>query len=144
MRRCLHGVLALAFVALVAVAPARASVVINEIMYNSSFSPDIEFIELYNTGPAAQNLVDWYLLDNSNAHPHCNLVGTLAVGHYLVVAADTALFTSATASPTCPAATGRLPPTDTARPSSWSIRSWTTPSARTGWPAPTPAALPGW
>ena len=92
MRRCLHGVLALAFVALVAAAPARASVVINEIMYNSSFSPDIEFIELYNTGPAAQNLVDWYLLDNSNAHPHCNLVGTLAVGHYLVVAADTALF----------------------------------------------------
>ena len=92
MRRRLCASLAFVFAALLATAPARASVVINEIMYNSNFSPDIEYIELYNTGPAAQNLVDWYLLDNSNAHPHCNLTGTLAVGHYLVVAADTALF----------------------------------------------------
>jgi len=92
MRRCLHAILALAFVVLLAPATARAAVVINEIMYDSNFSPDIEFIELYNTGPAAQNLVDWYLLDNSNAHPHCNLAGTLGAGQYLVIAADTALF----------------------------------------------------
>ena len=92
MRRCLYGVLALAFVALLSARPAGAAVVINEIMYDSNYTPDIEYIELYNTGPAAQNLVEWYLLDNSNAHPHCDLVGTLGVGKYLVNAADTALF----------------------------------------------------
>jgi hypothetical protein len=92
MRRCLYGILALAFAALLSARPAGAAVVINEIMYDSNYSPDIEYIELYNTGPTAQNLVDWYLLDNSSAHPHCNLVGTLGVGKYLVIAADTALF----------------------------------------------------
>jgi hypothetical protein len=92
MRRCLYGILSLAFVALLSATPAGAAVIINEIMYDSNYSPDIEYIELYNTGPTAQNLVDWYLLDNSNAHPHCNLVGTLGVGKYLVIAADTALF----------------------------------------------------
>ena len=92
MRRCLCGVLALAFVALLAATPAGAAVVINEIMYDSNYTPDIEYIELYNTGPAAQNLVDWYLLDNNSAHPKCYLLGTLGVGQYLVIAADTALF----------------------------------------------------
>ena len=92
MRRCLPAIQAIVFVALLAAVPASASVVINEVMYNSSFSPDVEFIELYNTGPAAQNLVDWYLLDNSNLHPHCMLSGTLGVGKYLVIAADTAIF----------------------------------------------------
>ena len=92
MRRVLVAFLAVVFAALPAAVPARAGVVINEIMYNSNFSPDIEFVELYNTGPAAQNLGDWYMLDNNSAHPKCFLVGTLAVGHYLVIAADTAAF----------------------------------------------------
>jgi hypothetical protein len=92
MRRCPHVILAVALVALLAAASATASVVINEIMYDSSFSPDIEYIELYNTGPVSQNLGDWYLLDNSLAHPKCYLVGTLGVGQYLVIAADTTLF----------------------------------------------------
>jgi hypothetical protein len=84
--------LTIAFVALLAAVPAGASLVINEIMYNSSYDPDIEYIELYNTGPAAVNLGDWYLLDSGAAHPRCYLVGTLGVGQYLVVAADTTLF----------------------------------------------------
>ena len=92
MRHCLRGLLAIALVSSFVAAPAMASVVVNEIMYNSNYSPDIEYIELYNTGPAAQNLVDWYLLDNGNAHPKCYLAGTLGVGQYLVIAADTALF----------------------------------------------------
>ena len=93
MRRWLHALLLLALITMtLAAVPARAAVVINEIMYNSNFSPDIEYVELYNTGPAAQNLGDWYLLDNGSAHPKCYLVGTLGVGQYLVVAADTALF----------------------------------------------------
>jgi hypothetical protein len=91
MRRLLILLLALITTAFAA-APARATVVINEIMYDSNYSPDIEYIELHNTGPSAQNLGDWYLLDNSNTHPRCYLVGTLGVGQYLVIAADTALF----------------------------------------------------
>ncbi len=92
MRRILLAFLAIAFVALPAAVPARASIVINEIMYNSNFSPDVEWVELYNTGPAGQNVTDWYMLDNSSAHPKCYLVGTLGAGQYLVVASDTAYF----------------------------------------------------
>jgi len=92
MRRCPKAILAILFVALLAAVPAGASVVINEIMYNSSFTPDIEFVELYNTGPSAQNLGDWYMIDSKSTSPRCYLVGTLGVGQYLVVVADTAFF----------------------------------------------------
>lgn len=78
--------------ALAAAMPAGAGVVVNEIMYNSPFTPDVEYIELTNTGPAAVNLGDWYLLDSDLAHPHCMLSGTLGVGEYLVVAADVTIF----------------------------------------------------
>jgi hypothetical protein len=90
-RLVLPGILVL-FLALGAALPATAGVVINEIMYNSSFDPDIEYIELTNTGPAAVNLGDWYLLDSDLGHPKCYLAGTLGVGQYLVVAADVTLF----------------------------------------------------
>jgi hypothetical protein len=95
MHRGLCIALVVVLLALAAAIPATASVVVNEIMYNSSFSPDVEYIELYNTGPAAQNLGDWYLLDSDPAHnplQRCYLSGTLGVGQYLVVAADTATF----------------------------------------------------
>ncbi|MBK8167677.1 MAG: lamin tail domain-containing protein [bacterium] len=71
---------------------AVADVVINEIMYNSPFTPDVEYIELTNMGPAAVNLGDWYLLDSDLGHPRCYLSGTLAAGGYLVIAADVAIF----------------------------------------------------
>ncbi len=73
---------------------SSADVVINEIMYNSSYAPDVEYIELYNSGPSEVNLQGWYLLDSNLTHPLCSLVGTLGVGEYLVVAADNAIFTA--------------------------------------------------
>jgi len=72
--------------------PAAAEVVINEIMYNSDAMPDIEFVELYNSGPAEVNLTGWFLLDDDLAHTPCPLVGLLAPGEYLVVASDNADF----------------------------------------------------
>ncbi len=74
--------------------PVSASVVINEIMYNSSYSPDVEFIEIFNDGSGAVDLSGWYLLDSNLSHPHCNLVGSLGAGEYLVIAADNSLFTA--------------------------------------------------
>ncbi len=71
---------------------APASVVINEIMYNSSFATDVEFIELYNDGNESVDLAGWYLLDSNLTHPPCTLVGELAAGQYLVVAADNPIF----------------------------------------------------
>jgi hypothetical protein len=92
MRRGLLLILAIVFVGLLAAAPAGAAIVVNEIMYDSNYSPDIEFFELYNTGPSAQNLVDWYAVDSKSTSPKCYLTGTLGVGQYLVVVADTAFF----------------------------------------------------
>jgi len=71
---------------------SRADIVINEIMYNSPGSPDVEYIELYNNGQASVDLTGWYLLDDDPAHPHCLLFGTLDAGQYLVVANDLTLF----------------------------------------------------
>lgn len=74
-------------------AAGLADVVINEIMYNSSYNPDVEYIELYNTGPTPVNLFEWYLLDSDLGHPPCYLEGVLGVDEYLVIAADNAIFT---------------------------------------------------
>jgi hypothetical protein len=70
---------------LAAAGSVRAEVVINEIMYHSPGAEDIEFVELYNAGPGAQDLTDWYLLDADDAHDRCYLVGTLGAGEYLMV-----------------------------------------------------------
>jgi len=80
------------FLALVLGRSAGAAIVINEIMYNSLESPDIEYVEIVNTGPAAQSLTGWYLLDADPLHTKCYLSGTLAVGAYLVIAGDLARF----------------------------------------------------
>lgn len=79
---------------LLAVGTLRAGVVINEVMYNSAGATDVEYVELYNTGPAAQNLTGWYLLDDDDAHDRCLLAGTLNSGAYLVVAGTLNLFTA--------------------------------------------------
>jgi hypothetical protein len=65
---------------------ARADIVINEIMYNSIESPDVEYVELYNNGAAAIDMAGWYLLDSDPLHGKCYLVGELQPGGYLVVA----------------------------------------------------------
>jgi hypothetical protein len=75
-------------------APAYAEVVVNEIMYNTPGSPDVEYVELYNPGPAPQDLSGWYLLDDENGHERCMLVGTLDPGQYLVIAGRIDLFTA--------------------------------------------------
>ena len=73
---------------------AWADVVINEVMYNSAYDPDVEYVELFNSGPSAVNLFEWYLLDSDLGHPPCYLEGVLDVGEYLVVAADNSVFTA--------------------------------------------------
>jgi hypothetical protein len=71
---------------------ASAAVVINEIMYNSPGLPDVEWVELYNSGDIAVELDDWYLLDDNAIHPICLLSGVLLPGNYLVVVGDFTLF----------------------------------------------------
>ena len=83
-----------ALAAILVAAPVLADVVINEIMYNSSFDPDVEYIEIYNTGPTSENLFEWYLLDSNLSHPKCYLEGVLGVDEYLVIAADNTIFTA--------------------------------------------------
>jgi hypothetical protein len=71
----------------------RAAIVINEVMYNSVETDlDVEYVELYNTGPTAQNLTGWYVLDSDPTHDRCYLVGALQPGDYLVVAGFLSLF----------------------------------------------------
>jgi len=78
---------------LVAFSPsAQANVVINEIMYNSPGSPDVEWIELYNNGESVVELDDWYFIDSDPTHPHCTLSGDLAPGAFLLVAGDLSTF----------------------------------------------------
>lgn len=76
----------------VAALPARAQVVINEIMYNSPGDPDVEFVELYNAGATSQDLAGWTLLDDDDMHDRAPLSGVLGPGEYLVVAGDLTLF----------------------------------------------------
>lgn len=74
------------------VAPAPNKVVINEVLANTSGGQDVEFIEIYNAGPAAQDLTGWYVLDDDNLHDKCFLEGTLNPGEYLVVPGFRSLF----------------------------------------------------
>jgi hypothetical protein len=71
-----------------------AEIVINEIMYNTPGSPDVEYVELFNVGPDAEDLTGWYLLDDDDSHDACPLAGALAAGEYLVVAGRIDLFTA--------------------------------------------------
>ncbi len=92
MKSCLIVCLCVVGIASLLAGPAAAQIVINEIMYNSLGSPDVEWIELYNSSTVAIDLTDWYLLDDNPGHLPCLLVGTLDVGEYLVVAADLTAF----------------------------------------------------
>ncbi|MCP3981088.1 MAG: hypothetical protein GY716_17460 [bacterium] len=89
MSRFAPGIL---LVVLLIAGPLEAQVVINEVMYNSPGTPDVEFVELYNAGGAAVDLTGWYLLDDDDGHDRCPLAGTLDPGGYLVVAGRLDLF----------------------------------------------------
>ena len=66
--------------------PAPNTIVITEIVANSPESPDVEYVEILNVGPGAQELTGWFILDNDNTHDRCYLDGTLDPGEYRVVA----------------------------------------------------------
>jgi hypothetical protein len=85
---------AFAIAAVFAAAAARADIVINEIMYNSVESPDVEYIEIYNNGAVAVDLTNWAIVDSDPLHEHCPLVGTMPAGGYLVVAGFLGTFQS--------------------------------------------------
>lgn len=70
---------------------AGNDIVINEIMYNS-IGNDVEYIELYNASGTAQNLQNWYILDDNNSHSHCIINWTLSSGGYLIIAGDVSQF----------------------------------------------------
>ena len=84
--------LVVVWVVLVLGSAAHADVVINEIMYNSPGTPDVEWIELYNSGPTMVELDDWYFIDSDPLHPHCILSGDLAPGEFLLVVGDLTTF----------------------------------------------------
>lgn len=69
-----------------------ADVVINEIMYNSPGTPDVEWIELYNSGATSVELDDFYFIDSDPTHPHCILSGDLAPGEFFLVVGDLITF----------------------------------------------------
>ena len=73
--------------------PSRAALVVNEIMYNSRETPDVEYIEIYNSGTVAVDMTGWYLLDDNITHRKCYLSGTLQPGAYWVVAGVLTSFT---------------------------------------------------
>jgi hypothetical protein len=80
VRVCIVGALLSAVVG-----PVWGEVSINEIMYNSPGSPDVEYVELVNHGPNPVDLAGWTLLDADDAHTPCQLAGTLQPGDYVVV-----------------------------------------------------------
>ncbi|RLE17876.1 MAG: hypothetical protein DRJ50_13580, partial [Actinobacteria bacterium] len=66
--------------------PAPNTLLITEIVANSPGSPDVEYVEILNLGPGAQDLTGWFILDDNNTHDRCFLNGILDVGEYRVVA----------------------------------------------------------
>ncbi|MCA9783133.1 MAG: lamin tail domain-containing protein [Candidatus Cloacimonetes bacterium] len=75
---------------------ATASVVINEINYNSDSAFDVEdWVELHNPGAIAANMGDWQLRDEDDGHIFTFPQGTILLpDQYLVVCVDPALFES--------------------------------------------------
>lgn len=72
-------------------APAAGGVMISEIMYNPPGSDaDLEYLELYNAGNAAVNLIDYSFNGFDFTFPGFNL----GAGEYVIVAADSVFFTA--------------------------------------------------
>ena len=72
-----------------ALLPASAAIVINEIHYNPDVKTEpAEFIELYNSGTNAVSLAEWHFSDGIN-YTFSNNV-SIAAGGYVVVAQNPA------------------------------------------------------
>ena len=84
---------AVVLLALLAAQPAAAEVVLNEIHYDPDVKTEaVEFLELYNNGPTAQNLSGWRL---SGAVDYTFPADTeLAANAYLLIAQDPAALQS--------------------------------------------------
>lgn len=83
-----------AVVLLAASAQAANELVATEIMYNSTESPDVEWIELYNNSGGVLDLTGWYVLDSNDSHTHVPLSGTMAAGEVRVLAGTESMFTA--------------------------------------------------
>jgi hypothetical protein len=72
----------------------EAAVVINEIAYDDGATDDLEFIELYNSGPGGVDISGWFIAGQDEAGPNFQPVATytipaltmLAAGDYYVIA----------------------------------------------------------
>jgi hypothetical protein len=74
---------------------AANELIVTEIMYNSSESTDVEWIELFNNSGAPLDLTGWWLVDDDPVgHTHVPLSGILAVQEVKVLAGTEALFTA--------------------------------------------------
>ncbi len=74
---------------------AANELIVTEIMYNSTESTDVEWIELYNNSGAPLDLTGWWLVDDDPVeHTHIPLSGTMAAGEVKVLAGTEALFTA--------------------------------------------------
>lgn len=76
--------------------PALAAneLIVTEIMYNSSESTDVEWVELYNNSGGPLDLAGWYVLDNTLSHVRAYLSGTMVAGEIRVLAGTQSLFTA--------------------------------------------------
>ncbi len=88
-------IMVLVVMAMAGVAAAQ-NLIITELMYNDN-NDGGDWIELYNRGTAPIDLTGMHMVDGDpdvphDSHPHCYLVGTLAVGEVLVLAADSSEF----------------------------------------------------
>lgn len=71
--------------------PAAGGIVISEIMYNPPGSDaDLEYLELYNAGNNAVNLLDYSFSGFTFTFPGFNL----SAGDYVIIAADSVFFTA--------------------------------------------------
>ncbi len=74
---------------------AANELIVTEIMYNSTESTDVEWIELYNNSGAPLDLTGWWLADDDPVeHTHIPLSGTMAPAEVKVLAGTEALFTA--------------------------------------------------
>jgi hypothetical protein len=74
---------------------AANELIVSEIMYNSSESTDVEWIEFFNNSGAPLDLTGWWVVDDDPAgHTHIPLSGIVPTGGVMVLAGTEALFTA--------------------------------------------------
>lgn len=76
------------------IAAAANELIVTEMMYNSTESDDVEWIELYNNSAATLDLTGWYVLDSNLDHTRVPLSGTMDPGGVMLLVGTEALFTA--------------------------------------------------